>query len=419
MPCLPCLHAPQACPKRILKVFFDPGGQTVFLSLCTLLDPRVLVKEDEAAGLRKALHYQDLCEQIGLLLLFMLSDLVLMVNEGAELGISWLSKLRACQKSWRLLLRSCMTSAKDKDPGPTPITDPKPTSAAASDSDGLAKIIMGLSKRRRPLLLLTCQTHRMSAQSANRLNSMARELIRRICTSDQQKLAPSKSQRKPDLETTCAAEPMFELHDSVTALAVPPMQPNPAANLCALLDLLPAAAKAEDNGTCLLDDARCFGIPPSEAETVAAEGMQRLRAILDARCMELQQSIRASDGRAGGSEESHSSSPSSVEAVTGTWSRLWPVLEDAWRTAQEHDLQRPSLAGPYTSDAALSTTARGPRPSQTATSWMGADDDDDDSGSGGPLDDLESGGVEKTLLGVVKEGVGGMEDKGIDSKCWL
>ena len=387
----------QELPRGLLKAFSDPGTQTLYLSVCTQLDPWAMVaSQRHPAPKKRALgplqvHERD--QQLSTLLLLMSCDAVLFLSGSAELDVSWLSRLRACHRAWQLLRSSLLTCSTRQD-----ATCP----ASTSEQDSEAARLIGKLSRQPALLLLACQVQGLPGKQATQLNTRVRGLIAStgILPAPRDPLVARQHQRVSSggnggtaaqgalaasdrREGALGLNPLFELHASVTAIPVPPLQPSPVAALCALMELVPAAMQSVADGTNLLD-AGCFADPQRE-DDAAEGGMQQLRGALQDR---RQQQKRRQTGSASDPELLPQLSVEAAVSVPEAWANLWPVFEAAWVAAQEQDMRQPFLMGSTDAVAAAARDAQvasvGPKPGAAETAKargmhagrMGKDSDD-------------------------------------------
>ncbi len=176
----------------LLNTFMHAGGhcRTLYLSLCTQLDPMSLVAAARAAkpkhteegaaagaaatppprrdpassnGLRQRLLQHERQQQLGLLLLLLSCDAVLLLHAGPDLDVGWLTRLRACQASRTLLTRALAAARQAAAPadggegdaqmpasdGPSPEGEPRTGDVGA--------LLRGMCSRPPTLLMLACQ----------------------------------------------------------------------------------------------------------------------------------------------------------------------------------------------------------------------------------------------------------------------
>jgi hypothetical protein len=99
-----------------LRFWLDPERGTMYISLSTCLDPPRSIQSQGIQGkqhhssasstscwdsldtLQKLLLLNDCRQQLGLLLLFLSSDVVILLHRGLDLDSLWLNRLRICHK---------------------------------------------------------------------------------------------------------------------------------------------------------------------------------------------------------------------------------------------------------------------------------------------------------------------------------
>ncbi|GAX83369.1 hypothetical protein CEUSTIGMA_g10794.t1 [Chlamydomonas eustigma] len=320
--CLPPLALPHV-KDRLLKAFLDEQKRILYISTCTTVSPSDFNKVHNemptnigGLGDYKGLHQDCLMigegveSQLKLLQLFMMCHVVLMIQPDPELNTQWLSQLRMCRTAWGVLTKSAAKLMKRKGverssdknvPAESEVLGTRTVrqsegvnSHTAPAADKVLALLMSRSSKPPAVLSLVYQaTSGVTAPQVKVLDSMVSKLLRLDTAGRQASGKPARHVSKAGPPNPAGSPVLWEVHDTMAALPVPPLTVSATLTSCCLSELIiDAECRELDQFSNLLDlpsmanlvEAYCTGGANLDTvhscEVSAEHGLERLRLLV-------------------------------------------------------------------------------------------------------------------------------------------